>query len=131
MLSIEIRNTEDLRFAYTILRMRETAPYRLLSADRNAAWIRELKENIRSYLHRPIRGGAVVKDYGDGSAIILQELPETIQTPEEADEYFRENLYMECRPSMYDCTGQLFTHWYKIFRRRGRFMVYHSVGCDN
>lgn len=57
-------------------------------------------------------------------------LPEWIKTKDEAVEYMEENEVMECRPSMYDCTGQLFTSGYKVFERNGRWNVYHHISMD-
>ena len=55
---------------------------------------------------------------------------EDLQTEDEADAYFMGNLYRESYPSAYDCTGQIFTTWYKIFRRGGRFWAYHATAMD-
>ena len=57
-------------------------------------------------------------------------LPKTITDEETAREWFEYNEYMHIRPSMYDCTGQLFTSWYKIIERNGRFYAYHCVSLD-
>ena len=43
---------------------------------------------------------------------------------------FEEFIEISVIPSMYDCTGQAFTNWYKIFKRRGQFWAYHSVVFD-
>ena len=40
------------------------------------------------------------------------------------------NRYMTTVPSQYDCTGQLFTNWFKLIRRRGHWFAYHSIGRD-
>lgn len=32
--------------------------------------------------------------------------------------------------SPYDCTGQEFTNWFYLFRRRGHWFAYHSVSRD-
>lgn len=48
----------------------------------------------------------------------------------EADDYFMWNEYHEYIPSAYDCTGQLFTNWYYIFKRHGIYYAYHSVSLD-
>lgn len=72
----------------------------------------------------------VVHDDGD-YCIIKFLLPVDIQTKEEANEYFREEEYISYRPTYYDCTGQLFTSWYLIFRKPdGRFLAYHAIGMD-
>ena len=38
--------------------------------------------------------------------------------------------YRPYYPSAYDCTGQAFTSWYKVFVRGGRFWAYHHVSVD-
>ena len=64
-------------------------------------------------------------------AIFKYALPEDIKTFEDADEYFREYEYIYFHPSPYDCTGQRFTSWYKIFQKPdGSFWVYHAVSMD-
>ena len=91
--------------------------------------IQELKRELREYSHRKSdRKYFAESDYGYYKLLI--ELPEYIKTYEDADEYFKEEEYMTCRPSQYDCTGQHFTLRYKIFKRNGRFMAYHECGID-
>lgn len=52
-------------------------------------------------------------------------------TKEEIEEAFRNSDRFYERPnSWYDCTGKLFTVWYKVFKRRGQWHVYHMVGAD-
>lgn len=43
---------------------------------------------------------------------------------------FTENRYIHGVNSQYDCTGCLFTEWFKVFRRRGRWYAYHCIGMD-
>lgn len=63
--------------------------------------------------------------------IVKFPLPCDIRSDEEAREWFRDYEYIEYRPTYYDCTGQLFTSWYKIFQKPdGRFWAYHSIGRD-
>lgn len=89
----------------------------------------DLKRTIREYAHRKSdRKYFAESDYGYYKLLI--ELPEYIKTYEDADEYFKEEEFMTCRPSQYDCTGQHFTLRYKIFKRNGRFMAYHECGMD-
>lgn len=58
-------------------------------------------------------------------------LPEYIKSREDAVEYFEEYEYMECEPSQYDCTGQLFTSRYCVFQKPdGRWWVYHCIAMD-
>ena len=72
----------------------------------------------------------VVRDDGIDGFVELVTLPDGIDDVERAEKFFNEYVYMECRPSMYDCTGQFFTSWYKLFKRGDRFFAYHSVACD-
>ena len=65
------------------------------------------------------------------SAYFKYPLPEYIKTLEDAEEYFEEYERIECRPSMYDCTGQRFTGFHHIFRKPdGRFWCYHRIDMD-
>lgn len=88
-----------------------------------------LKRAIREYTNRPSGGVWIVKDDGIDGYTELREMPR-FDSLEEADEWFRRCYYLEARPSAYDCTGQRFTVWYKLFQRRGRWWAYHCVGVD-
>lgn len=128
---IDIKNTEDLRRAYSYLRFfREHEKNGALLAPNARECAAALKKAIRGYTHRPLHEDVIVKDYGIDGYVIRLPLPDRIKTEEQAKHYFETQIYMECRPSQYDCTGQLFTSWYKLFLRNGRWWAYHSVGCD-
>lgn len=120
----------------------------LIEADRMAGCadpeklrtlIAETKRKLRSYAHR---GNAVdvglgftverriVCDRGMDGYVELVSIPDVFDTEEDADEFFRDFLEIRCTPSMYDCTGQAFTSWYKLFQRNGQFWAYHSVCFD-
>ena len=90
---------------------------------------RELRKFLRDQDERGA-GNRIVRDYGIDGYVLLVELPEYLETYEEADEYFMENEYIRPYYTYYDCTGRPFTHWYKLFKRRGRWHAYHSVGFD-
>ena len=97
--------------------------------------IADLKRAIRTYNHRQEKLLAepeyLVKDYGIDGYVIRFPLPAWVETEEDAEEYFREELELHYRPSMYDCTGQLFTSWHKIYRKPdGSWWCYHSIACD-
>lgn len=97
-------------------------------------WEREcaaaLKKAIRGYTHRPSHEDVIVKDYGIDGFLIRFPLPDYIDSKAMAKAYFEDRCEYHYRPSPYDCTGQLFTRWYKLFLRNGRWWAYHSVGCD-
>ena len=117
-----IRNNSDVRLAYFMLNCYRKEP------EKTA----ELKRKIREYLHREPESNdfRIVKDYGIDGFISLEKLPEEITDYDTAVEWFEMWRVRECVPSQYDCTGQLFTNWFKVFKRNGSFWAYHSIGCD-
>ena len=75
----------------------------------------------------------IVKDNGIDGFVELISFPEafdTIDGEDGAEEFFKTFFEIHARPSMYDCTGQAFTSWYKLFERNGRIYAYHCVGFD-
>jgi len=64
------------------------------------------------------------------SAITLIPLPTRIHDRETAKEWFEYNEYMDRPNSPYDCTGEMFTAWYKLIERNGRWYAYHSFHLD-
>lgn len=62
----------------------------------------------------------------------LVQLPDELDKAHKADaaDWFRGNCYLEAYNSPYDCTGQEFTNWFYLFRRRGHWFAYHSVSRD-
>lgn len=93
--------------------------------------VKDLKQGIRIYFknqsQKPERR---VFDADYNGAIFLIELPAEIKTEEAAEGWFEANEYCECRPSQYDCTGQAFTAWHKLAKRRGRWWCYHRIWFD-
>ena len=88
------------------------------------------KRRIRSTLRKNVsKEGRIICDRGD-SWVAIVRLPQTIENEKEAEDYFEENMRMECAPSQYDCTGQAFTNWHKVVKRNGNYWVYHSVSLD-
>lgn len=124
---MKIRNTHDVKMAYETIRMLQTI------TPLPAQYIAGLKKDIRAFNRRQEeenRERRIVESEGIDGFTELIRFPEQIQTEEEAEVYFRNNEYRECAPSAYDCTGQAFTAWYKIFARRGRMMAYHCIRFD-
>lgn len=132
---ISIRSNRDLRVAYQLKSIVED-----LLANHPEAFtddgsgarehLAEIKRNIRAYTHRAAREDILVRDYGMDGYAVRFPLPAWIETEEQANDYFESRYYMECRPSMYDCTGQLFTSWYTCKFWQGRWWAWHSVACD-
>lgn len=99
--------------------------------------IEELKRDVRKWAKETavdVGMGFMVERRGikgdfDG-CLELISIPEVFDTMESADMFFRDFLYMDSPRSMYDCTGQAFTSWYKLFKRNGRFFAYHRISMD-
>ena len=128
-----IRNYRDLRTAYNSVILYEELKKKYpkkntLGAKASKKYIVELKKEIRKF-HKKTSDRRIIKGDYDGYLELIT-LPENIASKKEANMYFDVNERLVCRPSQFDCTGQAFTCWVKIFKRRGRFMAYHNVGYD-
>lgn len=88
------------------------------------------KRDIRAYNNREPQERYIVKDNGIDGIIVRYPLPERIKDMETAVSYFEEQEFIDRPDSPYDCTGKIFTSWYKIVNKRGRFWAYHSIGMD-
>lgn len=119
-----IQNDRELRTAYEILDILADREGDRANQHRNG-----IKRAIREYRDRSIEQERVIKQDYDSLLVVLQ-LPQELKTFDQADAYFQRNYYREAWPSMYDCTGQIFTTWYKIFRRGGQYWAYHATAMD-
>lgn len=72
----------------------------------------------------------ICADY-DGRLELVQ-LPDKLDEAHEMDatNWFLNHHYLKSYNSPYDCTGQEFTNWFYLFRRRGHWFAYHSVSRD-
>lgn len=99
----------------------------------------DIKRNLREFAHKPsfvykMDGHEIyarmIKSYGIDGYVELIRFPKEVNDLESAEYFFEAYIYQECLPHMYDCTGQSFTNWKKIFVRRGEYWCYHSVSFD-
>ena len=134
-----IQNKNDLRFKYKTLLWLKKIKDKYYSLDMGSYndSVKEIKKEIRDYYKKKEkeRKEWLIKDDGMDGYIVLFELPSEINSIqidsfELAKEYFEAYEYRRCRPSMYDCTGQSFTIWYKIIKRNNKFYAYHQIGFD-
>ena len=136
-----IQNSEDLRIKYELLlllnRFKNENESDILDMDSYNDYVYKIKKEIRDYYkeREKDRKEWLIKDDGIDGGIVLIELPSEINSVkidsfELAEEYFKAYEYRRCRPSIYDCTGQSFTIWYKIIKRNNKFYAYHSIGFD-
>lgn len=131
---MQVRNSSDLKVAYETLSLygkllsecEDIEPKNMKLVKEKIA---EQKREIRKFYKRG-NDRRLVKDNGIDGYVLLIELPETLENKRDAEEYFEKNEEICAVPSMYDCTGQAFTSWFKVFKRRDRFMAYHSICFD-
>lgn len=137
-----VRNDKDFREGYGLLHLLTRFDGQFDNPEKARENMDSLKRELRAYANRDTAVDVglgfmcerrIVKDEGIDGYIELVSIPEVIDTLEGedgADEFFKTFLEIHARPSMYDCTGQAFTSWYKLFKRRGQFWAYHSVCFD-
>lgn len=127
-----ITDNERLRDAYALLMFMQSdipASAEKRSAVKNLA--ATVKMEIRAYNNRPVSNVRIISADYDGRLELVQ-LPDELDKTHKADaaNWFRGNCYLEAYNSPYDCTGQEFTNWFYLFRRRGHWFAYHSVSRD-
>ena len=131
---MQVRNSSDLKVAYEILSIYkellsecgELDPEKMKSVKEKIA---DQKREIRKF-HKKSTDRRIVKDDGIDGYTLLIELPETLGNMQDAEEYFEESETISAVPSIFDCTGQAFTSGFKVFKRRDKFMAYHSICFD-
>lgn len=131
-----IQNKNQLRFKYETLLWLNKIKNENEDCIIDLA-VNKIKKEIRDYYKKKEkeRKEWLIKDDGMDGYIVLFELPSEINSIqidsfELAKEYFEAYEYRRCRLSMYDCTGQSFTIWYKIIKRNNKFYAYHQIGFD-
>lgn len=91
------------------------------------SYVDDVKRDLRAFYHRPEgRVKIITADYDSGWQLFTL----AAKTKEDADAEFNALYYRDCVPSQYDCTGQMFTIFYRLFKRNGRWMAYHHFAMD-
>lgn len=127
---MKIKNRKDLRTSYELLHMYKKIYGSELHGDLKIN-VNKLKVAIRNYNKMPAFGRLVRYSYTDGFVCVI-DMPKYFDNLDESEvkKHFEEN-HIAPRPNlMYDCTGQAFTSWFKVVRRGGRWVVYHSIKFD-
>ncbi len=124
-----INSIEDIKNAYEhigflneFIRQAPDTP----GTEKAKEMVQKTKRLIREYNNR-VNDRHIVKDYGMDGYLELIEFPDGLVDPEA---YFEENEQLSLMHSAYDCTGQAFSGWHKIFKRNGKTICYHRVCCD-
>lgn len=125
---INIRNRRDLELAYFMLKCFEEDYTEMGMTDNRKAKLDEIKREIRRYIHKPSEYTVVRGDWDN--AVLLKSCPDWVETEEDAEEWFDTCERITYVPTYYDCTGQSFTSWHKVFKRNGKWMCYHCIAVD-
>lgn len=127
-----INDMASLRAAYSFVRTLREVTVPVENVARRDRHIADVKREIRGFTHRAASHSHIVEERGCDGYIELVQLPEELDTANKVDaaEWFRANRYLEYFPTPYDCSGQKFTNWFKLFRRQGHWFAYHSVSLD-
>ena len=108
----------NLRSAYTLLTKLRNEDKELIVA---------LKQYVRKCTNNEESLRVTVRD--DGDTYLYKEVLESdnMKDAENEFQYYHKRTYVD---RGYDCTGQWFTSWHKIFRINGNYVLYHSIACD-
>lgn len=125
-----INDNDHLRAAYVFLNTVNAAPAEYGASL--SSLVALVKREIREFNRRPASDSRIVEERGCDGYIELVQLPDELDKAhkEIAADWFRANRYLEFYPTPYDCSGQKFTNWFKLFRRHGHWFAYHSVSID-
>ena len=128
-MTLYVRDSRDLRARWATLLFCDLivkqAQAQGMNTGKTQKYILDLKAAIREYNHRKTNRRIITGDYD--SVLELVDVPQGVT---DIDAWFDENERCVCMPSMYDCTGQAFTQWYKVVKRADGYKVYHSIGYD-
>ncbi len=127
-----ITDNERLRDAYALLMFMQrdiSASAEKKAAVKNLA--ATVKMEIRAYNNRPVSNVRIISADYDGRLELVQ-LPDKLDEAHEMDatNWFLNHYYLKSYNSPYDCTGQEFTNWFYLFRRRDHWFAYHSISRD-
>ena len=125
-----VRNDRDCRIGIFEVRMFEKEFDNLKDKKAAKEFIVGMKREIREYLHRDDLGGRYMVRNDYDSSVVRFDLPEGIESMKAAEDWFDDNERIVAVPSQYDCTGQLFTAWHRIFKIGNKFRCYHCIAMD-
>lgn len=128
----DINDKSRLEAAYIFVHTMSDAPVPAENKANRDILIANVKREIREFNRRKTEDSRIVEERGCDGYIELVQLPDELDKAHEeiAADWFRANRYLEFYPTPYDCSGQKFTNWFKLFRRRGHWFAYHSVSID-
>lgn len=90
----------------------------------------DAKREVRRHVNRLVDNDRRIIKQDWDYYIMRINLPSWIKTKEEAEEWFERNEFIDYIPRDYDCTGQLFTSWHRLFKVNDLWICYHCVSMD-
>lgn len=123
-----IKNYRDAQLWEILLRESSDRPMSEAKKERHDEIKRALRRFYKKVCDKANSGETVFGEFDYFTR--KYPLPEYIKSREGAVEYM-EDEWVYCRPSMYDCTGQVFTTGYCVFQKPdGRWWAYHMMAMD-
>ena len=127
-----IHDREELRDAYIDLRLWNTLANITPPGKKQIVELKimQVKRDIRNYNMRDTMEYPhwYIDDGFDGGTEIVV-LPGNY-TRKQVEDYYETYMHRECTPSMYDCTGQVFSVWHKAFETGLGWKIYHRIAMD-
>ena len=123
-----ITNNRDLAKAWDWLHFYTTTEG-LPSSPSIKARVLDLKHDIRRF-NRAIARQRVIAWEDDYGYVEKVEAPKECIDLEDVEDWFERYERIEYIDRGYDCTGQMFTSWYKVVKLHGEWWVYHRISCD-
>ena len=125
-----ITDNERLRDAYALLMFMQSdiPPLPKGAAVKNLA--ATVKMEVRAYNNRPALMCISFNCCPTMTAVwnlFSCPISWTRRTEMDATNWFLNHHYLKSYNSPYDCTGQEFTNWFYLFRRRGHWFAYHRL----
>lgn len=120
-----IITSKDIKDAYSLMLFVEKTG----EGEKMRKWVEELKRDIRKLLNEKSDRRLIHSDGIDGY-ILRIDVPDEIETMEEAEEWFDSTERLSYVDYGYDCTGQAFTSWHHIGILNGKLTCWHSISID-
>lgn len=93
---------------------------------------KQLRKRMRDDALLDFRRGHCIKQCDDGSIIVLMPILKASYNLSKRDVelLFEDEYEIKLPNSPYDGTGQPFTSWFKVVKRRGLWWAYHAISYD-
>lgn len=123
-----IKNMNELAKAWDLLHFYTSTMAELGNKPAAEARVLELKKDIRRFNRAIARQEIAWEDeYGYVEKV---KAPKECIDWEDVVDWFEWHEKIDYSDRGYDCTGQMFTLWYKVVKLHGEWWIYHRIVCD-